>query len=55
VNRKEVERCFVPLVKVLQTGIEQKIFKNVNFDILAALVYVPITVLANPAKFRTLK
>ena len=48
VNRQEVEQYFVPLVKVLQTGIEQKIIRNVNFDILTAFMYHPITVLANP-------
>ena len=48
VNKQEVEQYFVPLVKVLQTGIEQKIIKNVNFDILTAFMYHPITVLANP-------
>ena len=48
VNKEEVEQYFVSLVKVLQTGIEQKIIKNVNFDILTAFMYHPITVLANP-------
>jgi len=48
VNKQEVEQYFVPLIKVLQTGIEQKIIKNVNFDILTAFMYHPITVLANP-------
>jgi len=48
VNREEVEQYFIPLIKVLQTGIEQKIIKNVNFDILTAFMYHPITVLANP-------
>ncbi|CAB1062459.1 hypothetical protein D1BOALGB6SA_7236 [Olavius sp. associated proteobacterium Delta 1] len=48
VDKQEVEQYFVPLVKVLQTGIEQKIIKNVNFDILTAFMYHPITVLANP-------
>ena len=51
VNREEVEQYFVPIVKVMQTGIEQKIIKNVSFDILTAFMYVPITVLANPVKF----
>ena len=49
VNRQEVEQYFVPLIKVLQTGIEQKIIKNVNFDILTAFMYYPIMVLANPS------
>jgi AcrR family transcriptional regulator len=48
VNRQEVEQYFGPLIKVLKTGIEQKILKNVNFDILTAFMYHPITVLANP-------
>ncbi len=49
VNKQEVEQYFVPLIKVLQTGIERKIIKNVNFDILTAFMYHPITVLANPS------
>ena len=48
VNKKEVEHYFEPLFKVMQTGIEQKIIKNVNPDILLAFMYYPITVLANP-------
>jgi hypothetical protein len=43
-----VEQYYEPLIKVLQTGIEQKIIKNVNFDILTAFMYYPITALANP-------
>ena len=49
VNRQEVEQYFDPLVKVLQTGIDQKIIKNVDFNILTAFMYYPITVLANPS------
>jgi AcrR family transcriptional regulator len=48
VNRQEVEQYFIPLLNVLKTGIEQKIIKNVSFDILTAFMYHPITVLANP-------
>jgi AcrR family transcriptional regulator len=47
VNKKEVEQYFDPLIKVLQSGIEQKIIKNVNFDILGAFMFYPITILAN--------
>jgi hypothetical protein len=43
-----VEQYFDHLIKVLQRGIEQKIIKDVNFDILAAFMWYPITVLANP-------
>ena len=48
VNREEVEQYFVPLIKVLRTGIDQKIIKDVIFDILTAFMYHPITILANP-------
>ena len=48
VDRQEVEQYFVPLIKVLQAGIDQKIIKDVNFDILTAFMYHPITILANP-------
>ena len=49
VNKQEVEQYFEPIAKVLQTGIEQKIIKNVHPDILKAFMYYPITVLANPS------
>jgi len=48
VNKQEVEQYFIPLIKVLQRGSEQKFIKNVNFDILTTFMYHPITVLANP-------
>ena len=48
VNQQEVEQYFDPISRVLQTGIEQKIIKNVHPDILRAFMYYPITVLANP-------
>ena len=51
VNRQEVEQYFEPLTRVLQNGIDQKIIKNVNFEILTAFMYYPITVLANPNVF----
>jgi hypothetical protein len=49
VNRQELEQYFDPLIKVLQSGVEQKIIKNVNFDILTAFLYYPLTALANPS------
>jgi AcrR family transcriptional regulator len=49
VNKQEVEQYFEPIAKALLTGIEQKIIKNVNFDILTAFMYHPITFLANPS------
>jgi len=48
VNKEAVEQYFDPVINVLQRGIEQKIIKNVNLDILGAFMFYPITVLANP-------
>lgn len=48
VNKAEVEKFFEPVITVLQKGIEQKIIKNVNFDILTAFMFYPILILSNP-------
>jgi AcrR family transcriptional regulator len=48
VDKKTVEKYFDPLISVLQRGIDQKIIKKVNFDILSAFMWYPITILANP-------
>jgi len=47
VNKEEIEKYFEPLILVLQKGIDQKIIKNVDFDILTAFIFYPITVLSN--------
>ncbi len=47
VDKKEVEKSFEPVMKALQNGIEQKIIKNVEFDILAAFMFYPIYSLSN--------
>lgn len=47
VDRDEVERYFHPLVQVLQKGIQQKIIKDVSFDILRAFMFYPIVALSN--------
>ena len=47
VSKSEVNHYFDPLFKVLQRGIEQKIIKNVNMDILIAFIYFPMIVLSN--------
>ena len=48
VNAAEVESYFAPLFRVMDRGIEQKIIKNVSYDILAAFIFYPATALANP-------
>lgn len=47
VNREKIEQYFAPIHGVVQRGIEQKIIKNVDFDILAAFMFYPIMSLSN--------
>ena len=47
VSKRDIEKHFEPLILVLQKGIEQKIIKNVNFDILKAFIFYPIMMLSN--------
>ena len=49
VNKEMVEKYFAPLLEVLQRGIDQKIIKDVEFDILAAFVFYPVVALSNPS------
>lgn len=48
VDKAEVEAYFLPVIRVITRGIEQKIIKDVDFDILAAFIFFPILALANP-------
>ena len=47
VDHKEIEKHFEPMIKVLQKGIEQKVIKDVSFEILAAFMFYPIMILSN--------
>ena len=47
VDQRELDEMFMPVVQVVQRGIEQKIIKNVDFYILSAFIYYPIYTLAN--------
>ncbi|RMG24996.1 MAG: TetR/AcrR family transcriptional regulator [Methanobacteriota archaeon] len=47
VDKKEVEKQFEPIINILQRGIEQKIIKNVPFDILSAFIFYPALILSN--------
>ncbi len=55
VNHSELEKHFEPLITVLQKGIEQKVIKNVPFDLLATFIFYPIMILSNPQKCKTLE
>jgi AcrR family transcriptional regulator len=48
VDKASLERFFEPLFRVIQRGIDQKIIKDVDKDILAVFIWHPIMVLANP-------
>ena len=50
VNHEMIEIYFQPVLEVLQRGIDQKIIKDVSFDILAAYIFFPVLALANPSK-----
>jgi len=47
VDKTKIEEPFMPVMEVLQRGIEQKIIKDVPFDILAAFMFYPIFNLSN--------
>jgi AcrR family transcriptional regulator len=55
VNKSEVEKYFEPVIHVASQGIEQKIIKDVNFEILAAFIFYPIFALANSSVRSDLK
>lgn len=50
VDTKKIEENFKPILRVIQNGIEQKIIKDVNMDIIGAFLFHPILVLANPGR-----
>ncbi len=47
VDSQEVEDAFGPLMALVQKGIEQKIIKNVNLNLLAVFLFYPIYTLSN--------
>jgi len=47
VDKREIEKHFVPVMGVVYEGIQQKIIKDVHFDILTAFMFIPILSLAN--------
>ena len=55
VDLNAVEHYFGPLIGVLQRGVEQKIIKNVDPEILKVFIFYPVMVLANSTKCRNLE
>ena len=48
VKKETVEKYFTPLIEVLQRGINEKIVKDVDFDILTTFIFYPVMALSNP-------
>ena len=48
VDEEAIEKRFLPILKVMERGIEQKVIKNVDRNFLAAFIFHPISRLANP-------
>jgi AcrR family transcriptional regulator len=48
VKKEDIEKVFEPIYKIVQKGIDQKILKDINYDILSAFMFYPIITLANP-------
>jgi AcrR family transcriptional regulator len=46
VNREEVDKYFNPMYEVLRRGVDQKIIKNVQFEILSAFIFYPVLFLS---------
>ena len=48
VDEETIEKEFIPIINVFEKGIEQKIIKNVDINLLSAFMFSPISRLANP-------
>jgi AcrR family transcriptional regulator len=48
VDIETLEKEFIPIINVIEKGIEQKIIKDVDLNFIAAFIFNPISRLANP-------
>ncbi len=55
VNSEEVEKYFEPMFSVIQRGIDEKIIKNVNFEMISAFIFYPILILSNSRLCKTIE
>jgi hypothetical protein len=55
INHDELEKHFEPFIRVLQRGIDQKVIKDVSFDLLVTFVFYPIMIMSNPKMCRKLE
>lgn len=55
VDHSELDKHFAPIIALLNKGIEQKIIKNVPFEMLTVFIFYPVMLLSNPRLCRTIK
>lgn len=55
VDHTKLEKHFEPFIQVLERGIEQKVIKDIPFDILAAFIFYPIMIMSNPTTCRSIE
>ena len=48
VDKEALEKEYMPLINVIAKGMEQKIIKNVDMNIISAFLFNPVSRLANP-------
>lgn len=48
VDKLRLQESFVPLLRVIERGVEQKILKDVSMEMFGAFMIHPVMVLANP-------
>lgn len=48
VDHAELEKHFLPFIKVVENGVKQKIIKDVPFEIFAVFIFYPVMNLSNP-------
>lgn len=48
VNQKNIDRMFIPIGNLIRKGIQQKIIKECNVDIISAFIFYPVIILSNP-------
>ncbi|HPN39797.1 MAG TPA: TetR/AcrR family transcriptional regulator [Melioribacteraceae bacterium] len=54
VNHDEIDKHFAPFFEVLKRGIEQKVIKDVPFEMLTAFIFYPMMILANSKQCKNL-
>ena len=48
VDKEVLEKEYIPFINVIQKGIEQKIIKDVDMNLIGAFLFNPVSRLANP-------